>query len=79
MPGVLLIEAMVEATQFMWDRSDLILTRVKRGRFREMVKPGMQLTIKVNAIKKYACQAKVLIDDKDACVADLEFKVTEEN
>lgn len=79
MPGVLLIEAMVEATQFMWDRSDLILTRVKRGRFREMVKPGMQLTIKVNAIKKYACQAKVLIDDKDVCVADLEFKVTEEN
>lgn len=44
-----------------------------------MVKPGMQLTIKVNAIKKYACQAKVLIDDKDVCVADLEFKVTEEN
>ena len=79
MPGVLLIEAMVEAARLMWDRSDLILTRVKRGRFREMVKPGMQLTIKVNANKKYSCQAKVLVDDKEACTADLEFKVTEEN
>lgn len=77
MPGVLLIESMVEAAQLMWDQPNLVLTKVKRGRFREMVKPGMQLTIKVSAKKKYSCQAEVLIADKVACTADLEFKVAE--
>lgn len=77
MPGVLLIEAMVEAAQLMWDDSKLVLTKVKRGRFREMVKPGMQLTIKVTAKEEYSCQAEVLVADKEACTADLEFKVKE--
>lgn len=73
MPGVLLIESMVEAAKLMWDEPDLILTQVKRGRFREMVKPGMQLTIKVTVKGKYSCQAEVLIADKKACTADLKF------
>lgn len=76
MPGVLLIESMVQAAQLMWDEPDLTLIKVKRGRFREMVKPGMQLTIKVTAKEEYSCQAEVLIADKEACTADLEFKVT---
>lgn len=74
MPGVLLIESMVEAAKLMWDEPDLVLTQVKRGRFREMVKPGMQLTIKVIAKEKYSCQAEVLIAEKKACTADLKFK-----
>jgi 3-hydroxyacyl-[acyl-carrier-protein] dehydratase len=74
MPGVLLIESMVEAAKLMWDEPDLVLTQVKRGRFREMVKPGMQLTIKVIAMEKYSCQAEVLIAEKKACTADLSFR-----
>lgn len=74
MPGVLLIESMVEAAKLMWDEPDLVLTQVKRGRFREMVKPGMQLTIKVIAKEKYSCQAEVLIAEKKACTADLSFR-----
>ena len=74
MPGALEIESMVEAAKLMWDEPDLILTQVKRGRLREMVKPGMQLTIKVTAKEKYSCQAEVLIADKKACTADLKFK-----
>ena len=74
MPGVLLIESMVEADKLMWDEPDLVLTQVKRGRFREMVKPGMQLTIKVIAKEKYSCQAEVLIAEKKACTADLSFR-----
>ena len=74
MPGVLLIESMVEAAKLMWDEPDLVLTQVKRGRFREMVKPGMQLTIKVIAKEKYSCQAVVLIAEKKACTADLSFR-----
>ncbi len=74
MPGVLLIESMVEAAKLMWDEPDLVLTQVKRGRFREMIKPGMQLTIKVIAKEKYSCQAEVLIAEKKACTADLSFR-----
>ncbi len=74
MPGVLLIESMVEAAELMWDEPNLILIQVKRGRFREMVKPGMQLTIKVTAKEKYSCQVEVLIADKKACTADLKFR-----
>ena len=74
MPGVLEIESMVEAAKLMWDEPDLILTQVKRGRLREMVKPGMQLTIKVTAKEKYSCQAEVLIAERKACTADLKFK-----
>lgn len=74
MPGVLLIESMVEAAKLMWDEPDLVLTQVKRGRFREMVKPGVQLTIKVIAKEKYSCQAEVLIAEKKACTADLSFR-----
>lgn len=77
MPGVLLIQAMIEAAQLMWNQSNLTLVKVKRGRFREMVRPGMQLIIKVTAKEKYFCQAEVLIADKKACTADLKFKVTE--
>ncbi|MDE6492027.1 MAG: beta-hydroxyacyl-ACP dehydratase [Lactobacillus sp.] len=77
MPGVLLIETMVEAAQLMWDEPSLTLTKVKHGRFREMVKPGMQLTVKLSAQKQYACEAEVLVGEKKACTAELEFKVAE--
>lgn len=77
MPGVLLIETMVEAAKLMWEQPNLTLIKVKRGRFREMIRPGMQLTIKVIAKEKYGCQAEVLVADKEACTADLEFKVKE--
>jgi 3-hydroxyacyl-[acyl-carrier-protein] dehydratase len=73
MPGVLLIESMVEAAKLMWDEPDLVLTQVKRGRFREMVKPGMQLTIKVIAKEKYSCQAEVLIAEKKSLYSRFEF------
>lgn len=78
MPGVLLIEAMVEAAQLMWNQPSLTLTKVKRGRFREMVRPGMRITINIIAKDKYRCQAEALISDKKACTAELEFKVAEQ-
>ncbi|MDE7057040.1 MAG: beta-hydroxyacyl-ACP dehydratase, partial [Lactobacillus sp.] len=76
-PGVLLIETMVEAAQLMWDKPSLTLAKVQRSRFREMVKPGMQLIIKLTAQKQYACEAEVLVGEKKACTAELEFKVAE--
>lgn len=77
MPGVLIVEAMTQAAKILFDSdgSTLRLSKIKKARFRKMVKPGDQLIIKVNkkdAMSK-TCEAKAFVKDELACSAELIF------
>lgn len=76
MPGVLIIETMEQACEVMFKNQslNLKLTQIKRARFREMVRPGDQLTIKIKKMDdefKYQCEA--YLKEKLACSAELFF------
>ena len=77
MPGVLIIESMVQASRALFtDQNQQInLSKIRKARFRKMVKPGDQLIIEI--VKKDSTQnifgAKAFVEDKLACSADLIF------
>lgn len=77
MPGVLIVEALVQAYNITLvdNRSALKLSQIKKARFREMVKPGDQLTIKVERKVKdeFIFKTEAYVKDKLACSAELVF------
>lgn len=77
MPGVLIVEALVQACNITLvdNRSALKLSQIKKARFREMVKPGDQLTIKVERKVKdeFIFKTEAYVKDKLACSAELVF------
>lgn len=72
-PGVLIIETMAQACQVLLKDSSLSLNEVKRARFREMVKPGDQLVIKVKKKADSTFSAEAYLGEKVACSAELAF------
>lgn len=72
-PGVLIVETMAQACQVMLKNSSLELSKIKRARFREMVKPGDQLVIKVKKKADSVFTAQAYLDEKVACSAELTF------
>lgn len=75
MPGVLIIETMAEACEvlFKQDHPTLKLSKIKRARFREMVKPGSQLLIKIHKEDDFVFKSEAYLKDKLACSAELSF------
>lgn len=75
MPGVLIIETMSEACQVMYKRDNplLKLSQIKKARFREMVKPGSQLVIKIHKEDDFVFKSEAYLEDKLACSAELIF------
>ena len=77
MPGVLIVEALAQGCEVLLDndRSALKLSQIKKARFREMVKPGDQLTIKVKRTLKdeFIFKTEAYIQDKLVCSAELSF------
>ncbi len=77
MPGVLIVEALAQGCEVLLDndRSALKLSQIKKARFREMVKPGDQLTIKVKRKLKdeFIFKTEAYIQDKLVCSAELSF------
>ena len=75
MPGVLIVEALAQGCEVLLDndRSALKLSQIKKARFREMVKPGDQLTIKVKRKLKdeFIFKTEAYIQDKLVCSAEL--------
>ncbi|RVU70354.1 MULTISPECIES: 3-hydroxyacyl-ACP dehydratase FabZ family protein [Lactobacillus] len=73
MPGVLIIESLVQAVEVLTHKH-LKLQQVKKARFHKMVKPGDQLTIKVNRSQKDdGFEAQALLGEELACSAKLYF------
>lgn len=77
MPGVLIIETMEQTCEVMFKHKhpDLKLSQIKKARFREMVKPGDQLEIKINRIDKdeFCFKTEAYLKDTLACSAELTF------
>lgn len=73
MPGVLIVEAMTQACQVLTGNSELQLSQLKKVRFREMVKPGDQLKIKVSRKGPHDFSAQAYVDTKTACSAEISF------
>lgn len=77
MPGVLIIETMVEGAKILLgpQRLNLGLTQIKKARFRKMVRPGDQMIIKLemkDLEQKILC-AHALVEGEVACSAELSF------
>ncbi|NRO50502.1 3-hydroxyacyl-ACP dehydratase FabZ [Lactobacillus helveticus] len=77
MPGVLIIEALAQGCEILLadSQSTLKLSQIKKARFREMVKPGDQLTIKVKRKleDEFVFKTEAYIQNKLACSAELAF------
>lgn len=75
MPGVLMIEAMAEGCEVLFKKQELQLKlrKIKKARFREMVKPGSQLIIKIHKIDDFVFKSEAYLKDKLACSAELTF------
>ncbi|MBP2057622.1 3-hydroxyacyl-[acyl-carrier-protein] dehydratase [Lactobacillus colini] len=73
MPGVLIVEAMCQAACVLFDKPDLQPSQLKRVRFKKMVQPGDQLTIKLIATGELSCSAKAYVGDEVACSAVISF------
>lgn len=72
-PGVLIIETMAQACQVLLNDSRLSLAKIKRARFREMVRPGDQLLIKVKQKAVNVFTTEAYLNEKVACNAELTF------
>lgn len=77
MPGVLIIETMIEGAKVLLDskRLNLVLTQIKKARFRKMVRPGDQMIIEIEVkdlVKKILC-ARALVEGEVACSVELIF------
>ena len=74
MPGVLIIETMEQACELLL-KHPYRLRKIKRARFKEMVRPGDQLKIKVERQTDEALsfKAEAYLEDKVACSAELKF------
>lgn len=75
MPGVLIIESMIQAVNVLTRKQKraLILQKIKRTRFRQMIRPGDQLLIKVQQKNETFFRAQAFLEDKLACSTDLYF------
>lgn len=75
MPGVLIIEALSQACQLLLksQKLDKQLTKIRKAKFREMVKPGDQLIIKVEQKDELVFKAQAYTKDKLACSAEISF------
>lgn len=74
MPGVLIIEAMTQACQVLAGGPQLKLSRLKKVRFREMVKPGDRLQIKASRKGNgLDFSAQAFVGEKIACSAEFSF------
>lgn len=72
-PGVLIVETMAQACQVLLDNQDLSLSQIRKARFREMVRPGDQLVIKVKEKSANVFAAEAYLNEKVACSAELTF------
>lgn len=74
MPGVLLVQTMIEACQLL-SESPIHLSKMSKVKFRKMVKPGASLLVKVERKESQSLKfsGKVMLEDKVACSAELEF------
>lgn len=74
MPGVLIVQTMVEAIE-LWQGRQFQLAKMRKVKFREMVKPGESLIIKVTCKdpKKMIFNGQAFLNEKVACSAELEF------
>lgn len=75
MPGVLIIESMIEAVKVLTrsQKQDLVLQKINHARFRQMVRPGDKLLIKVKQKDSTIFEARAFLKDELACNADLYF------
>lgn len=73
MPGVLIIQAMAEACQLMKCVDSRQLNKIRKARFREMVRPGDQLKIAVEEKEQQTFLVKAYCNEKVACSAELTF------
>jgi 3-hydroxyacyl-[acyl-carrier-protein] dehydratase len=84
MPGVLLVEAMAQASGWLvmaatnFERMPF-LAKVKEAKLRKFVQPGTALTIIAKIVHEGSgfaiTQAKIMMDGKAACDAELTFSV----
>ena len=74
MPGVLIVQTMVEAIE-LWQGRQLQLAKMRKVKFREMVQPGESLIIKVTCKdpKKMIFSGQAFLNEKVACSAELVF------
>ncbi len=75
MPGVLLVQIMIEACQALHAENSIHLTKMNRVKFRKMIRPGDSLIVKVERKNSQKLQfiGKTMLDDKVVCSAELEF------
>jgi 3-hydroxyacyl-[acyl-carrier-protein] dehydratase len=84
MPGVLLVEAMAQASGWLvmattnFERMPF-LAKVKEAKLRKYIQPGTSLTIAAKVLHEGSgfavTQAKIMTDGKTACEAELTFSV----
>ncbi|WP_281164261.1 3-hydroxyacyl-ACP dehydratase FabZ [Liquorilactobacillus sicerae] len=89
MPGVLIIETLAQAASILILKSPEFLGKtaylgaIHRAKFRQVVRPGDVLKLKIELTKKREnmgiVTAKALVDEKVACAAELMFVVAERN
>lgn len=81
MPGVLIIEAMAQASGLIigTERKGAYLTRVKDARFKSLVMPGDQLIIKASLIQKfspmYVFKVEAFVNDEAVSEAEITLTV----
>jgi beta-hydroxyacyl-ACP dehydratase FabZ len=81
MPGVLIIEAMAQASGLIiaTERKGAYLTRVKDARFKNLVMPGDQLIIKASLIQKffpmYVFEVEAFVNDEVVSEAEITLTV----
>ncbi|QNQ83943.1 3-hydroxyacyl-ACP dehydratase FabZ [Lactobacillus sp. PV037] len=77
MPGVLIVESMVQGAQILFKNKfpKLQLKKIKKARFKKMVKPGDELVMKLKVLDldNKICDAKVYVNDEVACSSELVF------
>lgn len=78
MPGVLNVESMIQAARVLVRRrqASFSLRKIRHARFRQMVRPGEQLMIKVKKKEDGSFQGQAFLKDKLACSADLYFTLS---
>lgn len=77
MPGILTVQAIVEAIEVLNKNHTIKLSKIRKVKFRQMIKPGDSLNIRVNIKdpKKLIFIGSAFLDEKIACSAELEFSL----
>jgi len=70
LPGVMMLEAMVQSARRLLDGGPWVLAEVRNVRYGNMVRPGQQLRLEVERIKsdgqRHTFQGRGLVDDSQA-------------